>query len=204
MARALKLAWNALAWLGAIMALATFSPLPYWYATALAGEWNEGRGGVLLVPGADYESAEMMGLGSYRRAIYAKLYWEKGDCRGIVLLGRGVAPLMRDWLVSQGVPAEAVRVDDTSTSTRENALEAAKILKAKIGREREGALVLLTSDFHIFRSERVFRKAGLAVTSYPIPDARKRWQHWPMRWAVALDLAGESAKIAWYRMKGWM
>lgn len=35
-------------------------------------------------------------------------------------------------------------------------------------------VVLLTSDYHMFRARRMFEKAGLKVVPMPIPDGLKR------------------------------
>lgn len=199
MRAALKWTRRALELVGFFVLASTLTPLPFWYATWLAGDWSEAREGILIVPGAEWEEPNLMGPGTYRRAQYAKLAWDEGKFRGILVLGQGVAPTMSDWLSSHGIPKDSVLTENLSRSTRENAIEAAKILK-----NEQGPFVLLTSDYHAYRCSRTFLRAGLGVTTRPIPDVRKRWQHWPSRWAAAADLGVESAKIAWYQIKGWM
>ena len=63
--------------------------------------------------------------------------------------------------------------------------------------------MLLTSDYHMFRARRAFRKAGLEVEPRPFPDADKRLNNWRARWQVVLDLGVETVKIVYYRVRGW-
>jgi uncharacterized SAM-binding protein YcdF (DUF218 family) len=191
---------------GVVVLLATFTPLGYWYALGLGGEWPSHKGGTLVVAGGDMEDPETMGIGSYRRASYARLFSRQGTYSEIILLGRDVAPAMRRWLVYEGVPAAAIVVENESASTLENAQGLRKILaewKTCTGKEKpEQPLVLLTSDYHCWRARRVFAAAGIEVMVQPVPDAAKRWSSWPARWGVCTDLAIESVKIVWYFVHG--
>ncbi len=65
-----------------------------------------------------------------------------------------------------------------------------------------GRAVLLTSDYHVFRATRAFRKAGVAVLARPIPDARKRAANWDRRWDAFQDLVIETAKTGYYFLRG--
>jgi uncharacterized SAM-binding protein YcdF (DUF218 family) len=67
-----------------------------------------------------------------------------------------------------------------------------------------GKKVLLTSDYHMFRAFRAFRKTGLQVEPRPFPDAYKRINKWNLRWPVFLDLCLEASKTGYYRMRGWI
>jgi len=86
-----------------------------------------------------------------------------------------------------------------SGSTHENALYVTELLAGISGRK-----VLLTSDYHMFRARRAFKKAGLEVLPRPFPDARKRASGWTGRWPAFLDLVGETMKIGYYYVRGWM
>ena len=69
------------------------------------------------------------------------------------------AEAMRTVLVAWGVPHSAIIVEQNSRSTRENAVETAR-LAARRGFER---LLLVTSVWHMRRAEAVFRRVGLPV-----------------------------------------
>jgi uncharacterized SAM-binding protein YcdF (DUF218 family) len=190
---------RGLACLGALLLLVTLLP-PRWYVRELAGEWRDPGGRVLIVLGNDSLDVGILGEGSYWRSVYAVLAWREGGFRRMVLSGESsVTGPMRDFIVCQGVPAETVIVEDRSTSTRENALFA-----AETARQFPGPYVLLTSDYHMWRAWRAFRKAGLNVEPRPFPDAGKHFNDWHQRWSIFLGLADETGKIVYYRARGWI
>lgn len=182
------------------MLLVTTTPVNQWYSELLAGPWSEPKGDILIVLGADGPGGGIIGAESYWRSFYAVLVWREGGFRSIVLSGgRGAAESMRDFLLFEKVPADRILIENHSSSTRENAVFTAAMLRGVPGRK-----VLLTSDFHIYRSVRAFGKAGLDVTPRRIPDALKRNGQWMERWPVFLDLMAETAKIVGYRVRGWI
>jgi uncharacterized SAM-binding protein YcdF (DUF218 family) len=91
-----------------------------------------------------------------------------------------------------------ITVEDAAISTHENALFVARILAGG-----DGPYVLLTSDYHMGRALSAFRKAGLAASPLPFPDANKRLNDISQRWNVFLVLAEETTKVAYYRIRGW-
>jgi len=184
---------------GLLLLVVTFTPLVAWYARALSDRWLDGGGEVLIVLGGGTLDSTTLDSGSYWRAISTRLAWERGGFREIVVSGAAVAPLMQDFLVTHGVPAAAIRVEGASGSTRENALNVARLLAGVPGRK-----VLVTSDYHMFRARRAFEKAGLHVIPDPFPDALKGYNRLQNRWGIFLNLCLETVKIGYYRMKGWI
>ena len=67
-----------------------------------------------------------------------------------------------------------------------------------------GRKVLVTSDYHMYRAIRVFRKAGIEIQPWPFPDVRKRYGYWMNRWSCVQDLAVETVKIVYYYAHGWI
>jgi len=65
-------------------------------------------------------------------------------------------------------------------------------------------VVLLTSDYHMFRAIRAVRKAGLSATPRPVPDLLKTAASWRTRWDAFLGLLVESVKIIYYWGRGWI
>lgn len=186
--------------IGLAWVLVTVTPVTRWFAAALAVPWQQPDGDVLIVLGADGASYGFLGLDSYWRAVYAVRAWRQGHFRTVVITGgNGAAEAMKEFLAFEGVPAQDIVVEPRALSTRENALLTAPILKTMSGRK-----VLLTSDFHLYRSIRVFRKAGIAVLPEPSPFAAKLYTTWSDRWPLFLDLSRESMKIVWYRIRGWI
>jgi uncharacterized SAM-binding protein YcdF (DUF218 family) len=189
---------------GALLIVVTFTPLDLWWATWLAGRWDDPKGEVLIVLGGSVVDDGMIGASTYWRAVYAVRAWRQGGFKAVVFSGGGTgsgsaAEAMRDFLISQGVPREVIWTETRSESTRENALFTKPILDSMPGRK-----VLLTSDFHTYRASRAFKKVGLDVVSRPLPDVRKRAQSIFGRWGAFLDLSEETAKIIGYYVRGWI
>ena len=189
---------SLVACLGLLLTIVTVTPALHYWTAALSTPWNENDSGILIVLGGDIVSPEMIGLSSYWRSCYAVLEWRTGRYTRILVSGRAIAPLMRDFIVGQGVPSQFVEVENESISTRQNALYVGGILRGDTHRK-----VLLTSDFHMGRALAVFRKAGIETTPLPIPDAHKRLQNWAERWSIFCMLFNETAKVAYYKALGW-
>jgi uncharacterized SAM-binding protein YcdF (DUF218 family) len=193
---------RSLAAAGLLFLVISFTPLISWWAGALARPWEDPRGEVLIVLGGDRVD-DMIGYSSYWRSVYAVWAYRQSGFRRVVVSGgpggAAVAVAMRDFLVSSGVPAEAIVLEAESASTRENALRTAELLRGETGRS-----VLLTSDFHMYRAYRCFRRAGLDVVAWPVPDALKRSTRWYRRWTAFVDLSSETAKVGYYWWKGWL
>ncbi len=190
--------------LGFVFVLVTVTPLVSWWAAALAGPWEDPSGEVLIVVGGSVLDNGVIGTTSYWRGVYAAEAWKGGEFRQVILSGGGpekisVAEAMRDFLECRGVPPAVIRLEPRSNSTRENALYTRELLAGVPGHK-----VLLTSDYHMFRAQRAFRKAGLDVLPRPLPDARKRAAHWLGRWPAFLDLVVETLKIGYYYVRGWI
>lgn len=203
MLRAIRYSLTAL---GLLVVIVTVTPLVPWWARALAGPWNDPTGEVLVVLGAALEDKGILGVSSYWRSVYATLTWREGGFRRMIVTGGGsrregaVAPPMREFIAAMGVPAQAIEVESVSNSTRENALLTRPLLQG-VPPER---VVLLTSDFHMFRAHRVFRKAGLNVQPRPFPDIRKRSGCRACRWTLLVELVEETTKIGYYWARGWI
>jgi uncharacterized SAM-binding protein YcdF (DUF218 family) len=195
---------GGLAGLGLLFVLVTVTPVVSWWAGVLAGPWEDPSGDVLIVLGGSLLEDGLMGPSSYWRSVYALRAWRQETFQRIVVSGgppsgASTAAPMRDFLVSQGVPPEAILVETQSMSTHENALRVAELLARVPGRK-----ILLTSDYHMFRAYRAFKKAGLDVLPRPFPDVRKRAAGWTGRWPAFMDVILETIKIGYYQARGWI
>ena len=195
---------RALAAIGFLFVLATVTPIDDWWIKSLAGPWNDLKGDVLIVLGGD-SIKDVIGWSSYWRSVYAVRAWREGGWRVVLISGgssSGVEPAaerMGEFMMSQGIPVSVIRVETESHSTRENALKS-KLILAKL----PGHKVLMTSDYHMFRAARVFRKAGIDIEPRPLPDAAKQAGSWGNRWPLFLGLCVETAKIGYYSARGWI
>jgi uncharacterized SAM-binding protein YcdF (DUF218 family) len=193
-----------LAMLGALLLVVSTTHVASWWATRLAGPWDDPEGDVLIVLGGSLLDPGLMGPNSYWRSTYALWAWRQGNFHDIFITGGSdlntpVANLMADFLKCHGVPASAIHVETRSNSTRENALYSKPLLD-----QLHGKKVLLTSDYHMYRASRAFEKAGIEVVPRPFPDARKRGSTWQGRWPAFFDVSIETVKILYYRWKNWI
>jgi uncharacterized SAM-binding protein YcdF (DUF218 family) len=202
LARAIRMTLMAI---GLLVVVCTFTPVNYWYATLLAGPWQDPKGEILIVLGGGMERDGFPSRSTLRRMMYAALTWREGGFRKIIVCGgtgttdKPVAGVIRDYLVFAGIPADAIIMETGSHSTRENAAMAARLLA-----HESGAKVLLSSDYHMFRASRAFRKAGIEVRPRPVPDIRQRQFLVEQRWASVVELSVESVKIVYYFARGWI
>ncbi|MGH9722125.1 MAG: YdcF family protein [Bryobacteraceae bacterium] len=193
-----------LAGVGLLFITVTVSPLVKWWAMALAEPWEQPRGEVMVILGGSTLEDGIIGASSYWRSVYAVRAFQEGGVQRVIVAGGGsfetpISKPIRDFIACSGVPVELIEIETKSKSTRENAL----FLKEKLA-ELPGRKVLLTSDYHMFRASRVFRKAGMEVLPRPFPDGAKAANCWYCRWAVFVTLVTESMKIAYYYARGWI
>lgn len=195
---------RVLAGIGALYLLVTFTPIDNWWINRLTGPIYNPKGDILVLLGAE-AFKDAIGYESYWRALYGLRFWRSGGFREIFIsAGPGIEGVpastqMRDFMISQGVPAAAIQVETRSISTRENALFTKEALQNTPGR-----IVLLTSDFHTFRAYRAFRKVGMDVESCSFPDQYKMIHQYRYRWGVFLTLCEETTKIGYYYVRGWI
>ena len=195
---ALRVFCRTLAAIGLITVLVIATPLVSWWARAYAGPMAQPRGNVLILLSAAYDDNGSISYSSYWRARQALLAWRTGSFNTIVVSGGG-GPGIFNFLVASGVPREAIVAEWKSTSTRENGIETAKMVKSLPGKK-----VLLTSDFHMYRALRVFRKLGMDVTPMPAPDVLHATEHWNGRFQSFEIMVVETCKIVDYRVRGWI
>jgi len=87
------------------------------------------------------------------------------------------AEAMARYLENAGVPREQIILEELSTSTYENFKYAIEILEQRFP---DGfSAVVITNDFHIFRSVRIARTAGLDVTRV---GANTDWYTWSINY----------------------
>jgi uncharacterized SAM-binding protein YcdF (DUF218 family) len=187
-----------LAAIGLITVLAIATPIDFWWARAYSGPIVQPKGDVLILLSAANDDHGLISYSSYWRARYALLAWKSGGFKTMVITGGG-GPGIRDFLAVEGVPRDAMVAEWSSTSTRENGINTARLVSGMPGKK-----VLLTSDFHMFRAVRVFRKLGVEVTPDPAPDVMKVSEHWYGRFSGFETMVMETTKIVYYKLRGWI
>jgi uncharacterized SAM-binding protein YcdF (DUF218 family) len=191
--------------IGFLFLVVTLTPVTRWCSASLAGTLPAASsdGTVLIVLAGSVLSDGTMGGSSYWRAVYASRIWKSGRYGRVLVCGGGsdgppVAVAIRDYMISQGVPAEEILIETQSRNTRENALYARPFLDALSGKK-----VLLTSDYHMYRAQHAFARAGIQTEPAPIPDVYKLSLRLDSRWSAFLQLCEEFVKIGYYRARGW-
>ncbi len=204
--RAFRWLRNMLACIGLCWVVVTLTPFTEWWVRLYAVSWSRPSGEILIVLGGEIPREDgIIGRMTYWRSVYAVRAWHANHATRIIVCGdRGVAESMRDFMVAQRIPIDAITMDLTSESTRQNALNAAAILQNTPGRK-----ILVTSDTHMWRALRTFRKIGMDVEPLTAPDGV--WHSNELftmdvfqRWSVFIQMVVETTKIAFYTTKGWI
>jgi uncharacterized SAM-binding protein YcdF (DUF218 family) len=196
--KAVRLLTRMLALIGLVTVLTMSTQLVSWWIRAYSGPIEQPKGDVLILLSAAADDRGGISFSSYWRARHALLAWQTGGFRTMVVCGGG-GPGILNFLVAEGVPREAIVAEWQSTSTRENGIAAARLTQGMLGKK-----VLLTSDFHMYRAIRVFRKLGMEVEPMPVPDASRSAEHWNGRFPAFETMMVESAKILYYGFRGWI
>jgi len=134
-----------------------------------------------------YRPIAYLGSDSYvrcRHAAWLRENWNAAEATKLPILACGgvmasqpgltLTDVMKEHLEAEGVPPEAIWTESRSTTTFENALHAADILRAR-GIRR---IALVTNGYHMPRAERCFRRVGLEVVPAPcgLRSARFRFE----------------------------
>jgi len=195
---AVRLAYHLLASLGLVVLVVMTTPLVSWWAHAYAGPIEQPKGDVLILLSAAGDDRGGISFSSYWRARYALVAWQTGGFKKIVISG-GAGPGILNFMLAEGIPREAIVAEWKSTSTRENGINTGRLIQGLPGKK-----VLLTSDSHMYRALRVFRKLGMNVTPMAVPDVLRAAEHWNGRIPAFETMLVESTKIVYYRLRGWI
>jgi uncharacterized SAM-binding protein YcdF (DUF218 family) len=184
---------------GLITVLVISTPIVAWWAQAYSGPIEQPKGDILiLLSAAADDKYGGISYSSYWRARQALFAWQTGGFKKIVICGGG-DPGILNFLLADGIPREAFVTERRSVSTRENAIETARLIQNLPGKK-----VLLTSDFHMYRAIRVFRKLGIEAAPMAVPDVLHSVDHWNGRFQAFETMLSESAKIVYYAIRGWI
>jgi uncharacterized SAM-binding protein YcdF (DUF218 family) len=195
---AVRLAYHLLASLGLVVLVVMTTPLVSWWAHAYAGPIEQPKGDVLILLSAAGDDRGGISFSSYWRARYALVAWQTGGFKKIVISG-GAGPGILNFMLAEGIPREAIVAEWQSNSTRENGINTGRLIQGLPGKK-----VLLTSDSHMYRALRVFRKLGMNVTPMAVPDVLRAAEHWNGRIPAFETMLVESTKIVYYRLRGWI
>ncbi len=129
-----------------------------------------------------------------------------GEARLLILTGGEPGPgdsatSLRDVALGMGVPPEAIRMEQVSTSTHESLLAIRDIL----AREQVRSLVVVTSPYHQRRAVWAARRTlpGVLILSRPADPSSWRPEGWWKTSGNRRIVLGEYLKLAYYILRGW-
>lgn len=134
-----------------------------------------------------------------------------GDSGYITDRGLHEAAQIKEKLIEWGIPSKDIIVEGESRNTYENAVETVKILKADYPQYQN--FILVTSAFHMRRSQACFAKQKLDVTVYSTDQftGGKRSYHWdefivpnPMNFVNWFVLIKEWVGYSTYKVMGYL
>jgi uncharacterized SAM-binding protein YcdF (DUF218 family) len=144
-----------------------------------------------------------LGYDSYLRCVYASWNIQRYRYTYVAVSGPdGLAEAMAKYLAENGAKPEQLLIENAARTTFQNAEYVKKILDAQHGIPPHPRIVILTSDYHTRRAQRVFEHLGMPVGVIPVPDAAKRANFFTQRWDAFLDLSEELMKDCFYRLNG--
>lgn len=83
---------------------------------------------------------------------------------------RSESEAMAEYIVAQGVPEEAIALEDRSRNTRENLEFSREVLQQRAG-HRGGDMLAVTSNYHVLRAALLARDIGSTVEVVGAPTA---------------------------------
>ena len=160
------------------------------------------RADVIVVLGARVWPSGRPSDALTRRTLHAVKLYKEGLAAAIVFSGGlGTHPpteaqAAARLAMGQGVPLEAIVLEEESHSTEDSAF-----LVSEIMRDRGWQRAIVVSDaYHLWRAKLLFGKAGIEAYPSPAHDGR-----YPLRKRMYLYYLGrEVVAVAWYYVKSWL
>lgn len=129
----------------------------------------------IIVLGAGLQRNDRPGPALTRRSNQAAELWLQGAAPVVICTGgitgtarRSEASACKELLLAQGVPENAIILEENSRSTEENAIYVFDIFSQN-GWERG---VLVSDSFHMLRAHWLFRQYGIVVYNSPVSASR--------------------------------
>lgn len=164
-------------------------------AVVVTGErYTPQQADAIIVLGAGLRRDGRAGDALTRRSLWAAEAYGDGYAPRIICTGgitesrpRSESSACRELLINNGVPPEAIFIEERSRSTIENALYAHQIMQANGWQ----SALLVTDSFHMLRASWIFNTQGITHTAYPVPRNRMRIS------VYSVSLLREIAALHW-------
>ncbi len=165
---------------------------------AYGDQRSEQTADTIIVLGSGLRRDGRPGDSLYRRSRWAAELYAEGYAPHIICTGghtpgypRSEADACREVLIANGVPAAAIRLEEHSRSTEENAINSREIMQAQGWQDA----VLVSDAFHMLRGQWIFESRGLTVYPNPVP---RNWVR--TRWYIQLSFR-ETLALQWQIFK---
>ena len=190
-----------------VFALGAFSPLANLVAALVAVPADGGKADAIVVlgGGAEWPHGELSSTALHRTIQGIRLY-RKGLAPLLVFSGgQGKAhpspsAVRRALALICAVPSEAIITDEGATTTRDEALRVADVLRPR----GATSILLVTDPYHMVRARRLFERAGFAVRPVPANDLPDPAETPETRLALLSRAMQEILAIAYYRIAGYI
>lgn len=149
---------------------------------------------IVAISGGDTTSRTSQAIDMYKRDWAPKLIFSGAAADKS---GPSNAEAMKKQAIESGVPASDILIDETSETTKQNALNAVDILQEN----NVHTVILVTSSYHQRRAALEFgRRAGIdiKIINHPVKTDRQwssRWWMTPTGWYLAVS---EMVKIIFF------
>ncbi|MCY3781820.1 MAG: YdcF family protein [Chloroflexi bacterium] len=132
---------------------------------------------VIIVLGAGLLRDGRPGWALTRRSLHGADLWRQGIAPYVLCAGgkaesypRSEAAACREVLLSSGLPAGVIILEEKSRSTEENAIFSKRLMID----EGFADAVLVSDSYHMLRASWLFQLQGIETTSSPVPASRIR------------------------------
>ena len=126
----------------------------------------------IIVLGSGLRRDGRPGDALYRRSVWAARLYQQGLSKYVICTGgigeghtRSEANACMGVLLENGVPADAIYLDEQSRSTEENAIYARQIMEENNWIDA----ILVTDSFHMLRAQWIFSDIGIQHHRSPVP-----------------------------------
>lgn len=165
----------------------------------IAGDTSDAeQSDVIIVLGSGLRRNGQPGDALYRRSVWAARAYLDGLAPAILCTGgtspnqtRSEASACRELIIAEGVPPEAVFMEDASHSTEQNAINAKQIMDERGWKSS----IVVTDAFHMLRADWIFNTYDIPHTRHPVP---RNWVRWT--W-YSTGAAREIVAMHWFLVK---
>jgi uncharacterized SAM-binding protein YcdF (DUF218 family)/glycosyltransferase involved in cell wall biosynthesis len=192
----------------ALTYLALFqTPLVWWLASPLRVEAAPAPADAIVVFAGGVGESGKAGGGYQERVTQAVSLYRAGYASHIIFSSGYVftlreAEVMKAVAVANGVPPDAIALEERASNTRENVIFSNRLLE----QNRWRRILLVSSPYHMRRALKTWHRAAPEVTVIPTPVAQS--QFYAHGWGASLEqvrgILHEYAALAAYWSRGWI